>query len=217
MPVVRELGHTVVSGGALGMDAAVHRAALAAGVAQLAVLPCGPDRPYPAEHASLFVAIAAASGSGVVYAHPAGTAPHRAMFVSRNALTVAASDACLVLQASARSGSETTGRLTLRARKPLAVILGSAGCDALAAAGATALPADREGFVAGLGAWLRGEVLAPTWPPHLVGLRDAIASAGPRGATLDGLGGPTSALPLFEAAALGLVVERSPGRWSVVA
>lgn len=217
MPVVREAGHAVVSGGALGIDGAVHRAALAAGVDQLAVLPCGPDRPYPAEHAPLFATIASTPGSGVVYAHPEGTAPHRAMFVSRNALTVAASDACVVVQAEMRSGSDVTGKLTLRARKPLAVVLGTAGCDALAAEGAHPLPADPERFPAALAAWLRGECFAATWPSHLTALRDAIAAAGPRGATMDRLGGPRIALHLFEAAALGLVVERSPGRWVAVA
>jgi DNA processing protein len=217
MPVVRDTARSVVSGGALGIDAAVHRAALADGVAQLAVLPCGPDRPYPPDHASLFAAIACAPGSGVVYAQPPGTAPHRAMFVSRNALTIAASDACVVLQADARSGSEATGRLALRARKPLAVVLGSVGCDALAAAGAQVLPADRDGFTDALAAWLRGEALVRQWPAHLVELRDAITAAGPRGATLDRLGGPRAALALFEAAALGLVVEHGGGRWTALA
>ena len=216
MPIAKTLGYSVLSGGALGVDAAVHRAALAAGLPQLAVLPCGSDRLYPPAHAALFAAIAAADQSGVLFAQPAGTVPRRAMFVSRNALTVQIADACLVLQAEARSGSETTGRLALRAGKPLAAVIGSSGCDALVAMGARGLPSDPETFSLSLASWLRGEPSVPVWPPHLASLRDATAGHGRRGATLDQLGGPRVALALFEAAALGLVVESAPGRWSVV-
>jgi predicted Rossmann fold nucleotide-binding protein DprA/Smf involved in DNA uptake len=216
MPIVAAQGRSILSGGALGIDAAVHRAALAAGVAQLAVLPCGPDRPYPPAHAGLFAAIAAAPDSGVLFAQPEGTRPHRAMFVSRNALTVALADACLVLQADARSGSEATGRLALRRRQPVAVVMGTPGCDALVGLGARGLPAASEAFAEALAAWLRGEAMVVAWPLGLEPLRAAIAAHGRGGATLDQLGGPRAAWSLFEAAALGLVVECAPGRWGLV-
>ncbi len=215
MAVVGAAGHAIVSGGAVGIDAAVHRAALGAGIVQLAVLPCGADRPYPPAHAALFEAIAGHGGSGVLFAQPRGTQPHRAMFVSRNALTVALSEACVVLQADARSGSETTGRLALRRHGRVAVVMGTAGCDALVGAGAQALPAEPRAFAIALGAWLRGEPIVRPWPEALMGLRRAMTLRGRAGATLDELGGPAAARALFEAAVLGLVVECAPGRWGV--
>lgn len=90
-------GFAVVSGGALGIDGAVHHAALGRGVPQLAVLPCGEDRPYPPLHVGLFEAIASAPASGVLFAQPRGMCPSRAMFASRNALVAALADALVVV------------------------------------------------------------------------------------------------------------------------
>lgn len=209
----------LVSGGALGIDAAAHRGALGAGAPQLAVLPCGPDRPYPPQHVPLFREIAGAPGSGLLYCHPAGTEPARGMFVSRNAIVVGLARALLVVEAGARSGSHATGLLALRRGLPVAVVLGAPGCDALAARGAQALPPDPGRFAAGLAAWL--DALAggpapagPCWPPELQWLREALAAAGPRGLALDDLDAPLTRLPaLLAAETLGLVVESPPGRY----
>jgi len=210
-------GHALVSGGARGVDAAVHRAALHAGVPQLAILPCGPDALYPPEHASLFAAIAAAPGSGLIFAQPPERACSRAMFASRNALVVAAASALLVVEAQLRSGSWGTGRLSLRKRVPTAAFAGSSGCAGLIAAGARGLPADPEG--AAVGAWLDDLAAgrpAPTlaWPPELAWLAAALASAGPRGLALDDLDDPAAGCAALLAAELaGLVVESAPGRY----
>jgi DNA processing protein len=208
-----DAGWSVVSGGAMGVDAVAHREALARGVPQLVVVPCGSDKPYPPSHAELFASVARAHGSGVVYAQPRGTRPHRAMFVSRNAVIVAAADATLVVQAGSPSGSETTGRLALRRGQRVAAILGTPGCDALVAAGARAIAGVEADLAAALAAFLADAPWRVAWPLHLQPLRDALARAGERGATLDALGGPAVARALFEAAAAGLVVERTLGRW----
>jgi DNA protecting protein DprA len=211
-------GLTVISGGAIGIDAAMHRAALAQGVAQLAVLPCGPDRPYPPVHRGLFAAIAASSGSGVLFARPRGASPSRGAFVSRNAIVVALADACVVVQAESRSGSEVTGRLALRAGKRVAVLPGTRGCAALVAAGASALHGDDDDATAdSLAAWLDGAHRGRSWPPHLVELGERLRAAGKAGATLDALGGPMAAITLFEAEALGLATELTAGRWIALA
>ncbi|HWB81060.1 MAG TPA: DNA-processing protein DprA [Nannocystaceae bacterium] len=207
-------GFTIVSGGAIGVDAAVHRAALAQDVPQLAVLPCGPDRVYPSVHAELFAAIAARANSGLLFARPRGATPTRATFVSRNAIVIALVDACVVLQAELRSGSETTGKLALRANKQLAAVPGTRGCAALIGAGAHAFAIDDDDALA---AWLDGRARARAWPPHLAELRERLRAAGGAGATLDQLGGPLAAIVLFEAEALGLVAEPSPGRWVALA
>lgn len=207
-------GHALVSGGARGVDAAVHRAALAEGVPQLAILPCGPDALYPPEHASLFAAIAAAPGSGLLFAQPPGAGRSRGMFSSRNALVVAAASALLVVEAQLRSGSWGTGQQALRRRVPTAAIAASSGCAALIAAGARALSAGAE-----VGPWL-DELAAGTpaparaWPRELSWLADALADAGPRGLGLDELDDPATACAALLAAELaGLIVESPPGRY----
>ena len=214
--VARERGMAVVSGGSMGIDAEVHERALELAVPQLAVLPCGSDRVYPAHHEDLMRHIAAAPQSGVVFAQPHGTMPSRAMFVSRNAVVVGLVDAVLVVQADLRSGSATTGTLALRKRLPTAAVIGTNGCADLIARGATALAwaeAEPDAFAARVSGWLDGRTVSTPWPESLARLRDALADAGPKGATLDELGGPAMATMLWQAAALGLVGETTSGRW----
>jgi hypothetical protein len=229
-------GWSLVSGGAIGIDGGAHRAALAHEVAQLAVLPCARDRPYPPGHLGLFAELAAEPRAGLLFAQPPGTEPTRAMFASRNAIVVGLADAVLVAEASLRSGSYGTGRLALRGEVPLAAIAGSPGCGGLIGAGARALPALAHAspepesgeaiaaLVAALERWL-DRVLGrepapepaftePGWPPHLRWLATAITDAGASGLALDTLpDADAAALALVEAELLGLVCEGAAGRW----
>lgn len=216
---------SIVSGGAVGIDGDAHAAALAAEVPQLAVVPCGPDRAYPPQHAPLFAQVATAACSGVLYAHPPDTTPTRGMFASRNAVMVALCDAVVVVEAAPRSGTMLTAAIARRRRVPQAVITGSSGAALMVAQGAHALPwepARPEALVRAAEAWLRavarGEAPPPAaaaeWPEHLQWLRAALASAGPVGLVLETLASPRKALgALTEAEALGLVVEVAAGRW----
>lgn len=218
-------GWSIVSGGAVGIDADAHAAALAAGVPQLAVLPCGPDRVYPVQHAPLFQAVAAASRSGVLYAHPPGTEPTRGMFASRNAVIVALCDAVVVVEAAPRSGTMHTATMTGRRRVPLAVVRGSPGAAMLVAKGAHALPWSpaaphelRRAVEAWLHAVARGEPPPPPavapWPEELRWLQQALVDAGAAGLDAESLPSPRTALvALARAEELGLVVERAAGRW----
>lgn len=101
-------GWSVVSGGALGIDGAAHRAALAADGITVAVLAGGLDRPYPAAHAAMFERIA---GTGLLISEwPPGCAPYRRRFLIRNRLIAALSEGTVVVEASARSGTASTAR-----------------------------------------------------------------------------------------------------------
>jgi predicted Rossmann fold nucleotide-binding protein DprA/Smf involved in DNA uptake len=227
-PVVHAAGKggwSIVSGGAVGIDGDAHAAALAAGVPQLAVLPCGADRASPPPHSGLFQAIGAAGRSGVLYVHPPGTEPAKGMFASRNAVIVALCDAVAVVEAAPRSGTMITAGLAERRGLPRVVILGSPGAALLVARGAHALPWEptephllTRAFCAWLRAVGRGEAPPPAegaaWPEPLRWLQEALASAGPGGLAIETLASPRAALvALTEAEALGLVVEVAAGRW----
>lgn len=101
-----EKGWTVVSGGAFGIDATAHRAALAAGGRTVAVLACGVDRPYPAGNATLFEQIAE---TGLLISEwPPGAEPLRHRFLVRNRVIAAATVGTVVTEAAARSGATQT-------------------------------------------------------------------------------------------------------------
>ena len=219
-------GYALVSGGARGIDGAVHRTALAAGVPQMAIVPCTPGQPYPPEHAALFAAIAAAPGSGVLYTRPEHQHNTRGIFASRNAMVVGVATAVLVAQAVLRSGSWGTGRMALRGARPTAALVGSSGCADLVAHGAQVLPCEAAFVGAALLVWL--DALQPgtgaaavagtsSWPDDLRWLGEALAAAGPRGLGLDDLTEQVDAArgnaALLSAELLGLVIESPPGRY----
>src|SRR5438046_5642489 len=76
-------GVIVISGLALGIDAAAHRGALNAGGVTVAVLGTGVDVIYPTAHTALAEAIVAGGGA-LVSQFPDGTAPRRHNFPARN-------------------------------------------------------------------------------------------------------------------------------------
>ncbi|TPV96702.1 MAG: hypothetical protein B7733_03425 [Myxococcales bacterium FL481] len=215
-------GWSIVSGGALGIDGDAHRAALAHGVPQLAVLPCGRDRPYPPDHEMLFARLVREGGGGLLFAQPQGAAPSRSMFASRNTIVVGLARAVIVAQAAVRSGSFGTGRLALRQGKRVLVGAGSRGCATLMALGAERMPAATElaDLQAAIEGWLEAVVddrPAPwtdAWPGHLQWLRPYFAERGSRGLTVDDLPDPLAGLcALTEAESRRLVEEVAPGRF----
>ena len=99
-------GWTVVSGGAYGVDAAAHRAALASGGPTVAVLACGPDLAYPREHTALFDEVAARGA--VVSEYPPGELPDRRRFLARNRVIAGLARGTVVVEAAQRSGTIAT-------------------------------------------------------------------------------------------------------------
>jgi DNA processing protein len=127
-----EQGWTIVSGGAYGIDAAVHRGALATGGVTIAVLACGVDHPYPAGHADLFADIAA---HGLVISEwPPGRHPARLRFLVRNRAIAALTRGTVIVEAGERSGALNTARHAAHLGRPLMALPGpvtsaqSAGC-----------------------------------------------------------------------------------------
>ncbi|KAF0847849.1 DNA-processing protein DprA [Nocardia caishijiensis] len=125
-------GWTIVSGAAFGIDAAAHRAALAVGGPTVAVLACGVDRPYPAQHDRLLGAIA---DSGLVVSeYPPGVAAQKHQFLARNRLIATLGDGVLVVEAGLRSGARNTVKWARRLGRPAMAVPGpvgsasSAGC-----------------------------------------------------------------------------------------
>ncbi|MEA2624952.1 MAG: processing protein [Candidatus Binatota bacterium] len=102
-------GVTVVSGLAIGIDGAAHRAALAGGGRTIAVLGCGIDRIYPPRHARLAGEIA--ERGAVISEFPIGAPPLAHHFPRRNRIVSGSSLCVVVVEGSERSGSMITARL----------------------------------------------------------------------------------------------------------
>lgn len=118
-------GWTIVSGAAFGIDAAAHRAALGVGGSTVAVLACGVDRPYPAQHERLLAAIAE---SGVVVSeYPPGTSAQKHRFLARNRLIATLGDGVVVVEAGLRSGARNTVKWARRLGRPAMAVPGPVG------------------------------------------------------------------------------------------
>ena len=133
-------GYSIVSGQALGIDAAAHRGGLAGPGSTIAVIGTGADIVYPARNRDLAHAIAA--DGLIVSEFSLGTPAMASNFPRRNRIISALARAVLVVEAALRSGSLITARLAGEQGRDVFAIPGSIhaplskGCHALIKQGA---------------------------------------------------------------------------------
>lgn len=118
-----EAGFAVVSGLALGIDAAAHRGALEGGGHTVAVLGCGLDVPYLERNMSLRRQIAARGT--LVSEYPPGTPPRAGQFPARNRIIVGLCEAVIVVEGGFRSGALITARIANEVGRRVFAVPGS--------------------------------------------------------------------------------------------
>lgn len=135
-------GVVIVSGLALGVDGIAHRAALEADGTTIAVLANSLPKIYPSTHRDLAKEIIE-KGGAVLTEFEDNENPHGYDFLSRNRIVSGLSDAVIITEAAARSGTLNTAMHALEQGKEVFVVPGnitsplSAGCNALIKQGAT--------------------------------------------------------------------------------
>ena len=135
-----DAGITIVSGLALGIDAAAHRGGLAGSASSIAVIGTGLDVVYPARNKAL--AHELAERGALVSEFPLGTPALAGNFPRRNRVISGMSLGCLVVEAALQSGSLITARLANEQGREVFALPGSIhsplskGCHALIKQGA---------------------------------------------------------------------------------
>jgi len=133
-------GLTIVSGLALGVDAAAHEGGLEGGASTIAVVGTGLDVAYPTRNRTLANRIA--DQGLLVSEYSLGTPPLPAHFPQRNRIIAGLARATLVVEAAPQSGSLITARLANESGRDVFAIPGSIhspqsrGCHALIKQGA---------------------------------------------------------------------------------
>jgi DNA processing protein len=183
-------GITVVSGLAIGIDAAAHEGALDAGGLTIGVVATGLDIVYPRRHERLYARV---REQGVIVGENAyGTQPLPWRFPIRNRIIAALTQACVVVEAGRTGGATITARLALDYDRHVYALPGSrrnpsaAGCNALILDGAKPLldPSDVL-FAIGRGGMLPGGWAPPPKPPTDRDQRAVLRALAGDGATID--------------------------------
>jgi len=215
-------GLTVVSGMALGVDAAAHAGALEVDGPTVAVLAGGPERAYPASKRRLHERIR--SQGAVVSEMPPGTGVRRWSFPARNRVIAGLCRAVVVVEAGERSGSLITASLAQEAGRDVLAVPGrvtapqAAGTNALIVDGAPLIRNARDVLDVLFGAGAAGaeapEAREPL-SPELRGLLDAVADGRDSGDALAAGGVDVGAAfaGLGELELLGYVRRIAGGRY----
>jgi len=116
-------GAVIVSGLALGIDAAAHRGALEGGGVTWAVLGSGIENIQPTYNRKLAEDILKGNGS-IISEYPGTTAAAAWTFPARNRIIAGLSHAVIIVEAAMRSGSLITARLALEANREVGAVPG---------------------------------------------------------------------------------------------
>jgi DNA processing protein len=215
-------GVSVISGGAMGVDAAAHKGALDAGGHTVAVLGSGLDRPHPLTNRQLFARILDEGGALVSELGDAMEA-RRWTFPDRNRIVSGMSDAVVVVRAAAKSGALITADWARRQGVPVFAVPGdvddplSAGPLALLRTGAR-VAAAAEDVLGALGLAAAAAPVQRSLPALGLdaGALALLEALGPRALHADDLAraarlGPAAALAGLLALELEGLCEQRPG------
>lgn len=160
--VAAAAGITVISGGAVGIDAAAHRGALRAGGVTVLLMPCSLDVSYPRENAALRQSIVMSKGALLTEYAPTAKA-YKSHFRERNRILSGLSLATCVVEAPKRSGALMTAGFAREQGRDVYSVPGDIdracckGSNALLRKGAAPLCSGRDLL----------EEFSPRWGNHL--------------------------------------------------
>ncbi len=219
---------TVVSGMAMGIDAAAHRGALAGGERTVAVLASGPELASPAREAPLHRELAASAL--IVSELPPGTRPWKWAFPARNRIIAALSEMTVIVEAADRSGSLITAEIATDLGRDIGAVPGSplawrsAGTNALLRDGARVIRGASDVLEDVIGLAGGGNLATGAPPqapptglePRLADLLDAVEAGADTVAALAATGRPVGAVlgGLSELELLGHVRRDLAGRYA---
>jgi DNA processing protein len=199
-------GVVVVSGLARGIDGAAHRGALRGG-RTCAVLGCGLERAYPAEHSALADAVLEGGGA-LVSEYLPWAMPRPFYFPERNRLISGLVAGVVVVEAGEQSGSLITARMALEQGREVMAVPGPAGsatsrgCHRLLRQGAALVESAEDVFEALGWAWQTQAASGDAPAPENVRLARVLAAVDGSGCSLDRIAGAAGVSAATAAAAL---------------
>jgi DNA processing protein len=152
---------TIVSGLALGIDIAAHKAALKFGLPTIGVLGHGHDTIYPWQNKS--VAQKMLENGGLLSEYPAGTGPERNNFPQRNRIVAGMCDATIVVESAETGGAMITADMAFSYNREVFAVPGrwkdeyARGCLKLIKDQKAQLLLDPEDIVSAMGWKFTGE------------------------------------------------------------